>query len=155
MKVSFRKTQSGLVPSGPEDIEWYNKLKPGQLVTGEWKKKQNSKFHEKLWCLLLVGFENWQPAAIEVKIAGLPIVPEKNFDRFRKDLTILAGYYEVVERLDGSTRIEAKSLSFDKMTAEEREDIYSKFIDVLLANVYQGYDRKDVDQIVSDYLSFS
>ena len=155
MKVAFRKTQVGLVPADQECTEWYASLKPGAIVTAEWKKKQNAAFHRKLFALLQCGFDNWQPSVIQVKIAGQPVVPEKNFTRFRGDLTILAGYYDVVERLDGSTRVEPKSLSFDKMTAEEREDIYSKFIDVLLANVYQGKDRAEVDRIVQAYLEFS
>lgn len=155
MKVAFRKTQSGLVPADQECSDWFGKVKPGGVVTAEFKKKQNSLFHSKLFALLNLGFENWQPSVVQVRIAGEPVVPEKNFTRFRNDLTILAGYYRVVERLDGTTRVEALSLSYDKMEPEDREDIYSKFIDVLLANIYTGLDRKDIDKMVQQYLEFS
>ena len=155
MKASFTKTQAGLIPADVESFEWLSKVKAGDMVQGVFTKKQNAAFHRKMFALLHLGFENWEPGVVQVKIAGEPIAPQKSFTRFRNDVTILAGYYIVVERLDGTTRIEAKSLSFDRMSAEEREDIYSKFIDVLLANIYQSLDRKKVDELVEKYIGFA
>jgi hypothetical protein len=40
---------------------------------------------------------------------------QKNFDQFRKDLTILAGYYESTINLRGEVRLIAKSLNFSAM----------------------------------------
>ena len=155
MNGLFRKTQTGLLPANQETEDWFRKVKSGNMVAGKFTKKQNSAFHAKMFALLSLGFENWEPAEVEVSIAGKPVVPEKNFDRFRKDLTILAGFYDVVVRLDGETRIEAKSLAFDRMTPDDRESIYSKFIDILLQNIYTGMDRAHVDKMVDQYLNFT
>lgn len=156
MKISFVKTISGLVPASPEDVAWYEKLQPGEVCTGEFRRKQNSAFHRKMMALITVGFNNWKQAPIEVSVGGKTVIPEKNFDRFRKDLTILAGFYHITYRLDGSYRVEADSLSYDKMPPEDREKIYSKFIDVLLANVYGGeITSVDMENIVNAYLAFA
>ncbi len=155
MKATFTKTQSGLVPADTESEEWYGKLKSGRIVTGTFTMKQNSAFHRKMFALLHLGFENWKQPEILITVAGKHVLPEKNFVRFRKDITILAGFYHTVFRLDGSFRIEADSLSFDKMSPEKREEIYSKFIDVLLANVYENLTESDVNKLVEAYLAFT
>jgi hypothetical protein len=156
MKHYFTKTQTGLMPADAEAEEWYNKLKAGAVVSGDFKKTQNAKFHRKMFALLKLGFDNWQQPEVKVSICGENVVPNKSFLRFRKDLTILAGFYHVVFRVDGSHRIEANSLSFAKMSAEEREEIFSKFIDVLIVNVY-GAEMTDekIRLMVGDYLHFT
>lgn len=156
MKATFRKTQTGLMPANNEGQDFYSKVKNGGLVTAEFKKKQNSAFHAKMFALLDLGFTNWKQPAVEVSVGGKIIVPEKDFERFRKDLTILAGFYHVVFRVDGSYRIEADSLSYDKMPPEKREKIYSKFIDVLLKNVYGAeLTVEDMNKMVDAYLTFA
>lgn len=155
MKLQFTRVMNALTPMGEDAQGWLNKIKAGGVVTAEFRVKQNSAFHKKMFALLKVGFDNWKQPEVEVEVGKRKVHPEKNFTRFRKDLTILAGYYDVVFRLDGSHRIEAQSLSFDSMPPEDRENIYSKFIDVLLANVYQGYSREDVDKMVETYLAFA
>lgn len=82
--------------------------------------------------------------------------PEKNFDRFRRDVAILCGFFDVVIRLDGSTRIEAKSISFAKMGKEDFEELYSKTIDLFLAKIYNhSISEEELNRIVELYLSFA
>lgn len=151
MKAFFTRTQIGLVPSDSDTSDWFNKLKPGQVVKAEFKKVRNYAFLKKYFALLNIAFENWEPGPINSKYGPV----EKNFDRFRSDVTILAGFYDVTVRLDGSTRIEPKSISFAKMTAEEFEQLYSRTIDVLIKHVY-GKDMKpeEINRIVEEYLRF-
>ena len=155
MKATFKKTDEGLIPADSKGQEFYEKVKIGDIVCGEFTKKQNAAFHSKMFALLNVGFDNWKQPEIEITLAGKKVVPEKNFERFRKDLTILAGFYHTVFRVDGSYRVEADSLSYDKMTPEKREAIYSKFIDVLLKSVYEGLKREDIDKLTETYLAFT
>ena len=118
---------------------------------GDFRKIRNILFHRKYFALLNIGFDNWEPGEINSKYG----VPEKNFERFRADLTILAGFYENTIRLDGSVRIEPKSISFAKMTAEEFADLYSKTIDVLIKHVYKmKINAEKLDEIVESYLQF-
>ena len=139
------------MPIDPDSVAWFNKLKPGEVVHAEFKKVRNYQFHRKYFALLAVGYDNWEPGEIHAKYG----VPEKNFDRFRADLTILAGFYDVRIRLDGSTRIEPKSISFAKMTAEDFKDLYSRTIDALIKHVYgQDMDAEKLNGIVESYLRF-
>ena len=83
-------------------------------------------------------------------------MPEKNFDRFRADCTILAGYYESTIRLDGSVRIEPKSISFAKMSEEEFTKLYDATITVLIKYVYgSGRTKEEIDETVNRYLEFA
>jgi len=152
MKVYLTKTQLGLAPADPNTTEWFNKLKSGTVVKGEFKKVRNYRFLRKYFALLNIAFENWEPGEINSKYG----VPEKNFDRFRDDLTILAGFYEITIRLDGSTRPEPKSISFAKMDEEEFTILYNRTIDVLIKYVYkQKIDPNRLNEIVEQYLRFA
>ena len=151
MKVYLTRTQSGLLPYEPDSEDWYRKLKLGQVIRGEFKKVRNYGFLRKYFALLNIGFDNWEPGEINSKYG----IPEKNFSRFRADLTILAGFYENTIRIDGSVRIEPKSISFAKMSAEDFSDLYSKTIDVLIKHVYrQKIDADRLNEIVEQYLRF-
>ncbi|MHC4748411.1 MAG: DUF1367 family protein [Planctomycetota bacterium] len=151
-EVNLTKTLSGLVPADPETEKWYNKIKPGGSVHAEFKVYRKPIFHRKYFALLKVGFDNWQPGEINSKYG----TPEKNFDRFRKDIAILCGYFDLVIRLDGSSRPQAQSISFANMDQEEFEKLYSSTIDVLLKNVYgSDLDEDGLNDIVEKYLQFS
>ena len=121
------------------------------------KKSRSSRYHRKFFQLLNIAYQYWQPVYNNhfhsksenfVKQAGLTreqinlfkqvykkelkrLEPKKNKEQFRKDLTILAGFYEVVYRLDNSPRVNAKSISFEKMTHEEFHKLYGKVKDVI------------------------
>ena len=58
------------------------------------------------------------------------------FDRFRKDLTILAGFYHSTTRLNGDTRIEAESLSFATMEQDRFEQVYKALIQAAMKHIF-------------------
>ena len=151
MKVHLTRTLSGLLPTEPDSEDWYRKLKIGQVVWSDFKKVRNYQFLRKYFALLNVAYDNWIPGEVNSKYG----VPEKNFDRFRADLTILAGFYENTIRLDGSVRIEPKSISFAKMEAEEFKELFDKTIDVLIKYVYNSkISKEEINEIVERYLTF-
>ena len=152
MKVYLIKTLSGLLGGDQPSIDWYVKLKIGDGVHGDFKKIRNIKFHRKYFALLNVGFDNWEPGEINSKYGK----PEKNFTRFREDIAIMCGYFDLVIRLDGTSRPEARSISFAKMEAEDFADLYSKTIDLLIKHVYkkQDMDPEKLNRIVESYLQF-
>ena len=152
MEVNLIKTISGLVPSDPDSEAWYNKLKIGNVVHADFRKYRHPIFHRKYFALLNIGFDNWTPGEINSKYG----VPEKNFERFRKDIAILAGYFDLVIRLDGTSRPEAQSISFSNMDQDEFEKLYSKTIDILIKNVYgSSLDADGLNEIVNKYLQFA
>jgi len=152
METSLKKTSHGLVPDDPSTGEWYEKLKIGENVHGTLRGHRLTWKHRKYFALLNIGFSNWTPGKLDSKYG----IPEKNFDRFRKDTAILAGFYEVVIRLDGSTRIEAKSINFKSMDQEEFDRLYERTIDVFLKHVYgKDWSKEEIDEAVSKYLEFA
>ncbi len=152
MKIILIKTPHGYQPHSPETIEWDEKNSVGEVVHADFKKMRNAGFHRKLFALLQLAFQYWEPGEIDSKYG----TPQKNFDRFRKDLIILAGFYNIVVRLDGSTRIEAQSISFGSMDNNEFEKMYNKVLDVILAKipVMCSMSKKEIDLAVEAFLHF-
>jgi len=152
MKIRLIKTLSGLVPFDPDTEAWYQKMKVGAVSEHESTVMRNPGFFRKYFALLNIGFGNWNPGEINSKY-GVPI---KNFDRFRKDVAILCGFYEIVDRLDGTAKPEAKSISWAKMEEPEFQDLYSKTIDLFLRKIYdKDMTAEKLDIIVNKYLNFS
>jgi len=152
MKIHLLKTLTGLSPADSEAEEFLKKKKLGSVVLADIKEIRNYSFLKKWYALLNIGFDNWNPGVLD----ATDVTVEKNFTRFRHDTIILCGFYERVFRLDGSVRIEPKSVSFAKMSESEFADLYSKTIDVLLKSVYNNsIDAEELDRIVKRYLEFA
>lgn len=115
------------------------------------KRQNNLKFHRKLFALFNFAFEHWEPK--EVSYKGNIIA--KNFDQFRKDLTILAGYGEPIFTLRGEIRYVAKSLSFSSMPQDDREKLYSAVVHVVLQKVLINYSKDQLDHIIDELLHFT
>jgi hypothetical protein len=80
---------------------------------------------------------------------------QKNFERFRHDITILAGYYDFTLDINGNTKAIAKSISFASMSQDEFEKLYSKTIDVLLARVFnKTYTEEELRQVVDKIIGY-
>ena len=133
--------------------EWDRKNKIGDEVKSPWKRTRQLWRHRKYFALLNIAFDNWTPGKIDSKYG----TPQKNFDRFRKDVAILCGFYTVVVRLDGSTRVEADSISFAKMDEQAFRDLYSKSVDLLIKSVYKkdNMTPERMNELVDQYLSFT
>lgn len=152
MNVYLTKTPAGFVPFDAESKAWAQKIRSGEVVTAEFKKARNYKFLKKYFALLTIGFENWEPGTIDSRYDA----PEKNFDQYREDVIILAGYYYATIRLDGTVRVRAKSISFAYMDEEEFSKLYNATIDVLLKHVYKRtITEAELENIVSAYMSFA
>jgi hypothetical protein len=152
MKLYLKKTQIGLVAPDEIGAESLEKYRNGTLLLCEIAAPRNPKFHDKFFALLRLGFSYWKPGEVDAKHG----VPEKNFEQFRKDVIILAGFYESVIRLDGSVRIEPKSISFAKMSEDDFRDVYNKVLNVLLQKIFIGYTDEQVIRMAEEQiLSFS
>lgn len=158
MEITLVKTPNG-VRGWTEDDQrnwkkfstWLKKLQAGEFAHFTWTRPRNYKFLQKFMVMVKVGFDAWEPRRKSWK--GLPV--QKNFDRFRKDATIAAGFYEIVATSAGGVRHEAKSLSFANMEEEEFERVYTAVADVLLQNVLKRYKRADLDRVVEQLLTFT
>ena len=147
MEAFFIKTPSNhFMPATAHDQELLKKIKVGQPVKLKYTRVRNYQFHKKYFALLNLAFDYWEPGGAMI---GTGI--EKNFERFRKDCIILAGFYEQHVRLNGDVRTEAKSISFHSMSEDEFEELYTKTIDVIIKHVLNNYTdemlRSVLDQV--------
>lgn len=151
IELFVRKLWDKLVPVDQAALDSMEELK----MNGEYKcvltQQRNSKFHRKFFALLDVAFDAWEEPEVEYK--GIKV--KKNKERFRKDVIILCGFYEVIVDISGRIRLEAKSMSFARMDQKDFEILYSSTIDVILAKVLTGYTKADLDEQVARVLRFS
>ena len=152
MQISLTKTQLGFIPADPETEEFARKIKLGEVIHSNFKRMRNPKFHKKLFALLNLAFDYWQPGEVSSKYG----IPEKSFDRFREDLTILAGYFHTEIRLDGSVRVAADSISFSSMDEDTFEKLYQNIITVIMQRipVLDKMTAEEIDDLVNKVLTF-
>lgn len=118
MKILVIKTPSGLKPLYDSDYNNYSKIALGEEFEIEYTKKRNSRFHRKFFALLKLAFENQQDY--------------RNLDVMRKDLIIVAGYYdEHINLITGEVTKVHKSISFSNMGEIEFSEIYEAVKNVI------------------------
>jgi len=148
MDAFFLKTAARtLMPATDHDAELLKHIKIGQPTRLTFKRVRNYEYHKKYYALLNLAFDYWLPD--EGNMVG-----EKNFDQFRYDIIILCGFYYQWIRLDGSTRVVAKSISFASMSEDEFEKLYAKTIDVIIKHVLKNYTGDMLRSVVEQVESF-
>lgn len=150
MKVNLTKSGQVLIPATPADQDKIESIKNGQFLEVDIKQKRNVKFHRKFFAMLNVGFDAFEPEQKAYKGQ----VAEKNFERFRKDVVILAGFYDSTYDIQGSLKLEAHSISFGKMSEDEFNKVYNACCNVLLMKVLSNYTRADLDGVVEQLTRF-
>jgi len=155
MEISLTKVTEGvLVPDNEQSRDFISKLKTGKTIHADFKNKRNARFHRKYFALLNFAFSHWEPLNLQdPKWKG--VTPKKSFNRFRKDLAILSGFYDATYRVDGSVRVEAKSVSFSKMKEEDFEELYSNTIDVIIQKILTTYTHEELDRTILEVMSFA
>lgn len=150
-----------LMPAHGNDEEEMKKLPKGQPLRVKITRIRNLDHHRKYFALLNYAFDVWEPPALSgtdmQRAVKLDIMPEdvtKNFDRFRKDIAILAGFYETVVRVNGELRIEPKSISFANMDQDEFDVLYEKTIDVIVNHVLTNYTGPELKRVVDQVMEF-
>lgn len=154
MEVLLLKSPTGsLVPVDEEQAEALKRFKPGAMVRGEFKLMQNGAFHRKMMSLLNLCYEIFKDRVdTGQEYHGHQVKP--SFELFREQFAILSGHYDVSYDIKGNVRLIAKSLSFARCPPEEREVVYSAFIDTALKRIYRGEMteqqlRNMVDQVMA------
>ncbi len=118
-----------MMPADDVTVNRIKKLPYGEICPMEVKEPQNLAFHRKLFKLIGFAFDHMK----------LDDTPHQR-KRFRKDLTILAGYHYKVYNYKGELRLEAQSLSFGKMSADERREFYDAILKVIWEKIFNTDD---------------
>ena len=133
-----------LSPADDYESERLNKFKSGEEYEIEIKLSRNPAFLRKVMVFFHFCFEHYDADSVyEFKDT-----PEQ-FDTFRKDLTILAGYHVQTIRLNGEVRTEAMSLSFANMEEEVFQACYSSLIKAALKYVFRAADESVYNKLIS------
>lgn len=148
--VLAKSPGGALVPVDQTGVDYLQKMKVGQGFKVTIVRHNNVAFHRKMFALANYAFDCWQPEATEYKGERI----EKQFDQFREDITILAGFYSTRIRLDGSVRLIADSWSFARMDDDTKQKLYNGIINAVLKHVLRNISRDDLDNIVENLLRF-
>jgi hypothetical protein len=154
MEVMLLKSPSGsLVPMGEDEAESLKRIKSGSVVRCQISEMRNGKFFRKFWALAKLAFDLSSERMQPRQHKGVDVLP--CFDEFRKDLVILAGYYEATYKFDGTLRLKAKSLKWSEMTEETFAAMYSACIDAVLQKILPGMDGEELDRAVEQTLAYA
>lgn len=149
------KTLNGtLAPADGDASTFIEKLKAGQGVRATIRRARNVRFHRKAFALFKLAFDVWEPVE-PLEYKGVPVA--KDFDRFRKDITIMAGFYKAVYNARGELRLEADSLSFASMDEDRFEQVFRAVLTVVWNRVLRnaGYESpEDVERVVNELMRF-
>ena len=148
--ILVKKKNGEWSPASPESADESKRKKVGSYVEAKSKSTRSVKFHRKYFALLNLMFENWQQPELEHK--GETIKP--SFDRFRKDVAILSGWYNTVVNIDGELRLEPKSISFGNMSEDKFSELYSRTIDLALERIMPGSDYDRINAEVEKVLNY-
>jgi Protein of unknown function (DUF1367) len=152
MEIVVAKHASGiLVPVDSDAVEYLASRKIGEGFKVKITSFRNYLFHKKFFCLLNFAFDAWEPREITFK----GMIASKEREKFREDITILAGYWYAVVDIHGNVKAKAKSISFANMEQEEFERLYSAVIDVVLRKVLSNYTRDDLKNTINQLLSYT
>jgi hypothetical protein len=155
MEIMLTKTLSGaLIPLDPEN-EQFKRFKSGSIIRCEVKEMRNGKFFRKWWALVKIAFDLWTETGAEIEYKGDKVLP--NFDRFRKDVTVLAGYFEATYNVKNEVRLEPKSLQWSKMTEMEFSELYKKTVTVIIEKIIpnRGLTAEELDNWVNRVIDFA
>lgn len=153
-EVQLIKMPGGLLrPANDEDAEYLHGVPNGRLLIGEFRMPRNPAFLRKFHAMINLGFQYFDPPLDPVK----GITPSKDRERFREDVTILAGFRDAVVNIKGEVRWKARSISFANMEEDEFQRVYKAVFSVIWQQVLQyvrGLTEAEAENIINSMVSF-
>lgn len=143
MELHCIKVAGGLSPESEDDQAALAKIKQGASVRVTVVREVNGRFRRKWWALAKFAFGLWSETMPEQEYRGQEVQP--SFERFRKDLTILAGHFHPVWNIKGEMRVEADSLNWASMDDESFERLYSRTIHAILTKILNNPKLTEAD----------
>jgi len=135
MKLFVKNTLSGLIPLYPADLEEKKKLRLNQEYEVEVKHPRNIGFHRKFFALVNIGWENTS--------LNMP------FETYRRYVTMKAGYFKTYQTNKG-TYYEAESISFASMDQVTFEEVYSRVLDIIIADL--GVTKEEIEETLINFI---
>ncbi|MCK5606334.1 DUF1367 family protein [Candidatus Pacearchaeota archaeon] len=153
MELYVLKNENGIFgPDTVEDVENIKTLPVDTPLKVVVTRPRNLKFHRKWFALIKIAFDHWDVSVDGLEYEGVKV--ERDFDQFRKHITILSGHYKAVFNIGGKMELIAKSISFASMSEHQFAKFFSKTFDVCLkkfcTNYTPGVLMSEVEQRIYD-----
>lgn len=152
----IKQPGGNLSPAFADDAEILHKVKNYAIVSAKITQPRNPEFHAKFFALLNLAFDYWEPEKTEENSKfGEPV---KDFERFRKDVQIMAGHRTLVVNVKNEVRYEAKSISFGSLDEIEFNKIYRSVFNVcwnLVLSKVTGMTEEQAENAVNQMMSFN
>lgn len=158
MKIRLVRVPNGYAFADAEGAKAASRHRLGDAVLCDVVKPRSVPFQRKFFALLTFAFDYWEPGVDEDGVVpeyrGMPI--EKSFDRFRKDVIILCGFHHPVWNAKGELRLEADSIRFDEMEADDFLRLYNTAIGVLMKLVMRskGFSERALRDAIAEIERF-
>lgn len=147
MQIDMVKNAGGVfVPAFDHDLPRLTKFKNGEIYTADIKLTRNPAFHRKMFAFFSFCFAHWAAES-----AGYEFTDEHTQKKeFRNNLTILAGFFDVVTTIKGETKVRAKSLSYANMEPDEFERCYNAMVNAAIKHLFgRTTDQNIINQLYS------
>ena len=128
-----------LRPADAQAEAYMGKIPFAEQVVVKISRPRNPEFHRKLFSLLSLVFENQERY--------------QNFENFRHEIVMRAGFFEQHVHLTGKVSYVAKSLAFDKMDETEFADLYDRCCAVIQQYFWPEIEAAEIEEAVLDYMS--
>ncbi len=122
-----------LAPASEVEADKMSRFKNNELYEIEIKLSRNVGYHRMCFSFFNHCFAYWNSENEYIE-------ERTSFDLFRKNMIVLAGYYDKFYTIDGVVRIEAKSISFSAMSQDEFEALYKALIRVAVSKIFVNCD---------------
>ena len=144
MKVNLIKTANNkLWPVDEEAEVKLSKLKKGDVYTVGIKVNHNYELHKKVFGFF-VFCTNYYYGDMEASKSKYSV------DYVRGEITKAAGYYEQVFNRSGGFKLVPRSIAYESMPDDERQDFYKAITDAALRMVFNnGPDENTLNQLLS------
>ncbi len=155
-EILLTKTATGaMIPFDEDAGDRLRRYKAGAVMRCDIREMRSWPFFKKWWALAKFAFDQWSETEEMPLYKGQRVLPA--FERFRKDLTILAGYCHPVADINGGVHLEADSIAWANMTEEVFEKLYSATIDVVLQKILadKGYTEAQLRSLVEQTMAFT
>lgn len=155
MQAVFAKVPGGLLmPACTDAKRFIASLSRDEGVLVEVSKVTDMRLHRKLFALLELAFDAWEP---NDDLLVLGESRRKDFNHFRSGILILAGHCDAQYSSSGVVRLNARSISLSECAGHEFELVYRAVLDVVWSRVlkYVRYTSPaQAERVIDELLTY-
>ena len=149
--IWLRKLYDTFCPADDVSAEAMEGFRANELYKAEITQPRNAPMHRKFFSLLNLAYETYeQPEVFHNNIRVF-----KSFERFREEVIIACGHWELELNKRNNVVQRAKSISFAKMKQDEFDSLFNTAITVILSDYLTYYSEDDMNLLVSKVLAYA